>query len=184
MTDASGFIAYVLPLVSVVRIASTAGYDGLAPLLDDVVRDLARTPLPSGRRGRAPRPLKVSNARGASSRSVRGRASVATSLLLIAAALADMPAVYVLVARARTPPALSLGFGFLSMGLAWAAGFELEGRRAWFVKLAAALGALQVVAAFAPIGLPLAPLVASGALAGSAFVIASLSRNDQGAAPA
>lgn len=44
-TDASGSIAYVLPLVSVVRVASTAGYDGLATLLDEVVSDLKRPAL-------------------------------------------------------------------------------------------------------------------------------------------
>ena len=47
-TDASGSIAYVLPLVSVVRVASTAGYDGLAPLMEGVVADLAQPALPGG----------------------------------------------------------------------------------------------------------------------------------------
>src|SRR5438552_7238084 len=40
-TDATGSIAYVLPLVSVVRVASTAGYDGLAKFLDEILADLA-----------------------------------------------------------------------------------------------------------------------------------------------
>lgn len=41
-TDETGSIAYVLPLVSVVRVASTAGYDGLAKLLSDLLGDLAQ----------------------------------------------------------------------------------------------------------------------------------------------
>ena len=100
---------------------------------------------------------------------------VSVSALLILASLADMPAVYVLIADAATSPLVSLPFGFLAMGLAWAAGFEFEQRRLWFVKLAAALGALQIAGALAPLGLPLWPLVVSGALAGAALVI-SLAR--------
>lgn len=41
VTDASRAIVYLLPLVGILRTASTAGYDGLAPLLDGVVADVS-----------------------------------------------------------------------------------------------------------------------------------------------
>jgi hypothetical protein len=104
--------------------------------------------------------------------------AVAVALLLVGAALADLPAVYLLLGDATVRPAVSLSFGFLAMGLAWAAGFELERRRLWFVKLAALAGALEIAAAFAPLGLPRWPLVASGALALTALVISLALRDD------
>lgn len=99
------------------------------------------------------------------------RRRVLVALLLVGAALADMPAVYVLVRDGALAPLVSLAFGFLAMGLAWGAGFELEARRSWFVKLCAGAGALQIVGALAPLGLPLWPLVVSGALAGVALAL-------------
>lgn len=41
VADASHAIVYLLPLVGMLRTASTAGYDGMAPLLDEVLQDVA-----------------------------------------------------------------------------------------------------------------------------------------------
>lgn len=40
ITDASHAIVYLLPLVAIIRTASTAGYDGLAELLEQVLREV------------------------------------------------------------------------------------------------------------------------------------------------
>ncbi|HWH08385.1 MAG TPA: hypothetical protein VNX21_04235, partial [Candidatus Thermoplasmatota archaeon] len=44
IVDASRSVVYLLPLVSVMRVATTAGYDGLAPLLEVVTSDAATPP--------------------------------------------------------------------------------------------------------------------------------------------
>jgi hypothetical protein len=79
---------------------------------------------------------------------VRGR--LLGAIPLVAAALANLPAVYVLVANDDAPPVVALGFGFLAMGLAWAAGFRIEGRRRWFVLVMSAAGLLEGLAAATP----------------------------------
>jgi hypothetical protein len=42
--DGTSSIVYLLPLVSVIRVASTAGYDGLSSLLDGVLQDVSSPP--------------------------------------------------------------------------------------------------------------------------------------------
>jgi hypothetical protein len=91
--------------------------------------------------------------------------------LLVLAALFDLPVVYRVAAEDRLPPPVALGFGFLAMGLAWGAGFQIEGRRRWFVLLAGVVGALQVAAPLAGVpGWPWA--AASGAASVGALVVA------------
>src|SRR5688572_12435600 len=82
--------------------------------------------------------------------SPRVRAKLVTASLLVVAALAHLPIVYALVQRGAQDPVVALGFGFLAMGLGWAAGFVIEAKRRWFVLAASALGAAEIVIAFAP----------------------------------
>lgn len=43
VTDAAHSVVYLLPLVSVMRVATTAGYDGLTSTLDSVLADVSRS---------------------------------------------------------------------------------------------------------------------------------------------
>lgn len=70
---------------------------------------------------------------------------------LVVAALADLPVVYGLVPRDDLSPAVALAFGFLAMGLAWAAGFVIEGRRRAFSLFVCGLGVAEGAAALVPI---------------------------------
>lgn len=78
------------------------------------------------------------------------RARLVTAALLLGAALSNLPVVYVLIKTDHASPPIALTFGFLSMGLGWAAGFLIENKRRWFVVLASAVGVLELGALFLP----------------------------------
>lgn len=80
---------------------------------------------------------------------MRDRLIAATPLL--GAALVNMPVVYQLVLWGRASPLIAMLCGFLAMGLAWGAGFVIEGRKRWFALFVAGLGLLEGVASLAPI---------------------------------
>lgn len=69
---------------------------------------------------------------------------------LVVASLANLPVVYNLVADGATDRWIVLTIGFLSMGLAWAAGFHAEGKRRNLVLGIAVIGLLEAPAAFLP----------------------------------
>jgi hypothetical protein len=71
-------------------------------------------------------------------------------VLLVGAALVQLPLVYTLVAREEVSPPVALAVGALSMGLAWSAGCSLEDRRRGTVRGIALAGALAPLLAFAP----------------------------------
>lgn len=70
--------------------------------------------------------------------------------LLVAASLVNLPVVYRMVRDAPTDAALVLGVGFVSMGLAWAAGFHVQGKRPRLVQVLTLPGIAEAAIAFAP----------------------------------
>lgn len=76
-------------------------------------------------------------------------------LLLVGAAVVQLPLVYALVGRDDPPIPIVLSAGLLSMGLAWSAGCSLEDRRKGTVRGIAAAGALGPLLGFMP-GFPVA----------------------------
>lgn len=77
------------------------------------------------------------------------QAPVATALM-VAAALAHLPLVYLLVADATLGPPIAVGVGLLAMGLAWSGGVSLEGRRRGTARAMAFAGILEGSLAFVP----------------------------------
>lgn len=77
------------------------------------------------------------------------RAPLAT-LLLVLASLAHLPLVYLLVADASLVPAFALAVGLLAMGLAWAGGVSLEGRRRGTARAFALVGVAEGVLSVVP----------------------------------
>lgn len=69
---------------------------------------------------------------------------------LVAAATLHLPAVYLLVAHTTLSPPFALSVGILSMGLAWAGGVSLEGRRRGTARAFAALGVAEGALAIVP----------------------------------
>jgi len=78
------------------------------------------------------------------------RAKLLAASPLVAAAVVNLPVVYGLVSRDDLSPAIALAFGFLAMGLAWAAGFVIEGRRRAFSLVVCGLGVAEAAAALVP----------------------------------
>ena len=68
-------------------------------------------------------------ARGTRPRPPPGPRRPAATLLLYAAAFAHLPLVYLLVRDAALAPPFAISVGLVAMGLAWAGGVTLEGRR-------------------------------------------------------
>lgn len=77
--------------------------------------------------------------------SPRGPPSPLGFVLLLLASFASLPAIYRLLADAA-PPFVAIGTGAVAMGLAWAAGCALEGRRRGTVLGLAAAGAVAFLA--------------------------------------
>lgn len=75
--------------------------------------------------------------------------------LLVVASLLLLPLVHRLLQQG-SPSGYVLAAGGLSMGLGWAAGFFLEGRRVWIGRAMAALGVVAVAALLLP------PVAATG----------------------
>lgn len=67
--------------------------------------------------------------------------------LLVGASLANLPVVYVLVAGGDP---MALLAGFVAMGLAWAGGFHVQGKRPGLVMALAGIGVVESVAVFVP----------------------------------
>lgn len=83
---------------------------------------------------------------GASSRvSPRGPPDPVGFVLLLAAAFCSLPAIYLLLAH-EAPPYAALSTGLVAMGLAWAGGCALEGRRRRTVLGLASAGIFLAVA--------------------------------------
>lgn len=72
--------------------------------------------------------------------------------LLVAASLANLPVVYLLLARGatETQPLVVLAVGFVAMGLAWAAGFHVQAKRPRLVQALVVPGLAQAGLAFVP----------------------------------
>ena len=72
--------------------------------------------------------------------------------ILVAASLANLPVVYLLLARGatETEPLVVLGVGFVAMGLAWAAGFHVQGKRPRLVQTLVLPGLAEAGLAFVP----------------------------------
>lgn len=100
---------------------------------------------------------------------VQARARRAVFGLLVGAATLYLPVVYGIVARGGNGAPIALGFGLLSMGLAWGAGCSLEDRRRGTVRGLATVGALAPWITFAPL-----PSVSFPPLERGLMVLASL----------
>lgn len=70
--------------------------------------------------------------------------------LLVGAGVANLPLVYAMLAVPDLHAAIGIATGLLSMGLAWAGGAALEGRRHGSVRVIAALGVLEVAIPLVP----------------------------------
>lgn len=95
------------------------------------------------------------------------RSRPVATVALVLAGVADLPVVYYVVAELGSPPLVSVALGLLAMGLAWAGGCALEGRRRRTLLLLSLLGTLQALLALVP---ALRGLVPDAALA---WVVAS-----------
>lgn len=94
--------------------------------------------------------------------------------LYVAAALANLPIVYRLVGDGAVQATTCLMFGSLAMGLAWAGGFLLEGRKRWFSLFMAAVGGVELVFALTPIGADLGAGLTPYLVTGGALSLAAL----------
>ena len=81
--------------------------------------------------------------------------------ILVAASLANLPVVYLLLAQGatETQPFVVLGVGFVAMGLAWAAGFHVQGKRPRLVQALVLPGLAEAGLAFVPGYGPARPFV-------------------------
>lgn len=110
--------------------------------------------------------------------SPRGPPDPFAFVLLLLAAFCALPAVYRMLAD-DAPPLLAMGTGTVAMGLAWAGGCALEGRRRRTVMGLAAAGAAAFVAVLLAPGVPdfgavRTPLAVMSAL--SAIALVSVAR--------
>ena len=114
--------------------------------------------------------------RGTRERPPPGPPRPLATLLLVLASLAHLPVVYGIVRDGTLAPPIGLLIGLLSMGLAWASGVSLEGRRIGTARALAALGVAEGALALVPaIGAALDGarwlLVVIAALCGGAYLV-------------
>lgn len=117
----------------------------------------------------------VAFVRGTRPRPPPGPKRPLATVLLVAAALAHLPLVYLLVGDSARSPALVIAIGLLSMGLAWSGGVSLEGRRQGTVRAISMLAIAEGAIVFAPLDPPLGSarwlFLVVAALAGGALWI-------------
>lgn len=71
-------------------------------------------------------------------------------LLLVAAGVANLPLVHAVLSLAEPPALAVFGAGLLSMGLAWAGGCAIEGRRHGSIVILGSLGLAEAVVPLVP----------------------------------